>query len=137
MIDLALTALEEKPDNSPLEMRLAGLRENETWDVPRLVDELAKSEPNHSIEEAKGKWLCLILAWVYEHRDNFDDPLAKVDEIYADFDYPPEMKGFVTYMPSQEPTSTPPYKAETPRERLLRLWKEYVDHCHEKTAEGL
>jgi len=135
MIDLAVTALEEKTDSSSLEARLAGLRENETWDVPRLVEELAKSEPEHSIEEAKRKWLCLILAWVYENRGDFDNPLAIVDEIYADFDYPEEIKRFVSYMPSPEPTSTPLYKPETPRERLVRLWKEYVDHCHNKTAE--
>jgi hypothetical protein len=136
MIDLALTALEEKTDSSPLEARLAGLRENETWDVPRLVEGLAKSEPKHSIEESKKKWLCLILAWVYENRDDFDDPIAIVDEIYDDFDYPQEIKGFVSYMPLPELSSIPPYKAETPRERMLRLWKEYVDHCHDKTAEA-
>lgn len=130
MIDLALTALEHKTENDPLELRLAGLREDEEWAIPELVEKLAQLEPADSIDEAKKKWLCLILAWLYERRAEFDDPFPIINEIYADFDYPEEIKGFVSYMPLGEPRSIPPYKAETPRERMLRLWQEYVGNCH-------
>ncbi len=51
MIDLALKALEEKDDNDPLEARLAGLRENEMWEVPELVEKLAGLEAEYDIEE--------------------------------------------------------------------------------------
>jgi hypothetical protein len=129
MIGLALAALEEKTENDPAEVRLAGLRDYEEWAVRELVEKLAKRAGASSIEAVKKKWLCLILSWVYENREDFDDPFAIIDEIYSDFDYPEEIKGFVSYMPDGEPSSTPPYKAETGKERMLRLWKEYVDSC--------
>ena len=131
--DLAINALEEKAENDPSELRLAGLHEDEMWALPALVEKLASAESESSLEKAKKKWLCLILAWLYERRVELDDPFAIIDEIYADFDYPEEIKGFVSYMPVNESSSTPPYKAETPKERMLRSWKEYVDTCHGTT----
>lgn len=134
---LAINALEEKAENDPLEARLAGLRDDEMWALPDLVEKLAHAEPESSLEQLKKKWLCLILAWLYESRTEFGDPFDLIDEIYANFDYPEEIKGLVSYMPVSESTSTPPYNSETPKERMLRLWKEYVETCNSKPEETL
>ena len=101
-----------------------------------MVEKLARLEPAATIDGAKKKWLCLILAWLYERRVEVDDPFSIINEIYADFDYPEEIKGFASYMPSREPSAIPPYNAETPKERMLRLWKEYVRNCHGEREEN-
>lgn len=51
-------------------------------------------------EEIKEKWLYLILKWLYKNRSKYKDPLAIVEELYEEFEYPEDMKTFVRYMPS-------------------------------------
>ncbi len=38
-----------------------------------------------------------------ENRETVEDPFAVVEELYADFDYPEEIAGFVRYMPPEDP----------------------------------
>lgn len=44
-------------------------------------------------------WLFLSLAFVFERRDECDDPLGVVEDLYALFEYPDEIQGLVRYMP--------------------------------------
>ncbi|MGH8558482.1 MAG: DUF2247 family protein [Methylococcales bacterium] len=48
---------------------------------------------------ADKKWFFLVLAWLFEKITNVSDPLSEVEAIYADFDDPPEIEAFVSYMP--------------------------------------
>jgi hypothetical protein len=81
--------------------------------VPELA-ELLPTAPN-----ASRVWLYLALAWVYEHRTDFPDPLGVVEMLYDDFDYPEEIEGFVRFMPAREsePTGIP---------ALYERWERYL-----------
>jgi hypothetical protein len=78
---------------------LAGLTQDELLDVDELLDRLAVGEEAPADSDY---WRRRALRWLYEHRDEVDDPLGVVEEIYAHFGYPEDMASFVRYMP---PTS--------------------------------
>lgn len=101
---------------------LAGVGENEP--TMELVERLAESEPRHSEDEIRHKWLYLVLAWIYEHRHEYADPLQRVEEVYADFGYPEQLASFVRYMPMVGPDLG---SREANERRLLERWKQYID----------
>ena len=65
---------------------------------------MADSEAEESPDKIAGKWLYLLLFWIYENRDVYEDPFQVVEQVYAEFSYPRSMEPFVRYMPSNEPT---------------------------------
>jgi hypothetical protein len=89
-----------------------------------LVDELAKREATASEDEIRGKWLYIVLAWLFEHRAAIDDPLRHVEQVYADFGCPDEIATFVRYMPMDGPELGAPQLDER---RLFERWGAYVD----------
>ena len=56
----------------------------------------------------------LLLAFVFENQDKFEDPFGMVAIIYSNFDYPEEVSNFVHYMPSKGTGS------------LLDKWEAYL-----------
>ena len=67
-----------------------------------------------------GKWLFLELHAAYLIREQLSDPLGFVEQIYAEFDYPPSMARFVRFMPLEvgdEPGEDP----------LMRRWAEFLN----------
>jgi hypothetical protein len=64
--------------------------------------------------------LFLLLAWLYENRGKVQDPLGLVEELYADFDYPEQIAGFVRYMPPQDPS-------RVGDSYLVENWRRYLD----------
>lgn len=67
--------------------------------VPDLVAQMEESDPSTTSDDTK-VWLYLVLAWLYDHRDEYPDPLAEVETVYADFGYPEEIDGLVRYLPA-------------------------------------
>ncbi|HWT92957.1 MAG TPA: DUF2247 family protein [Solirubrobacteraceae bacterium] len=66
------------------------------------LERLARREPEQLHELIRDKWLFLVLAWLYEHRGARPDPLGDVEQVYAAFDFPECMEGFVAYLPSRD-----------------------------------
>jgi len=101
---------------------LAGADRNEP--AQELVDQLADGEPQSAENEIRDKWLYLVLAWIYEHRDECPDPLQTVEEVYADFGYPEQVGGFIRYMPMDGPDLG---SKDANERRLFERWKRYLD----------
>ena len=121
-IDLAaekVAVLEHPP---AVLVELAGAEKDEP--TQGLVDQLADSEPPPPEKEVRNKWLYLVLAWVYEHRDSYPDPLQIVEEVYADFGYPKQISGFVRYMPMEGPDLG---SRDANQQRLFERWKKYLE----------
>jgi hypothetical protein len=118
--------------NDRVEIELAGLEKSEAHKVGDLVRQLATGESPDSEEAIRRKWLFLVLAWLYEHKEQLDDPLGEVETIYANFDYPADIAGFVRYMPvTGEYDPRRHTKAENEK-RLFDLWKEYLEEAAAK-----
>jgi hypothetical protein len=91
---------------------------------------LREREVEHSVaideKSVSRRWLWLVLAWLLENREKFDDALGIVDGIYADFAYPTEMEPFVRYMPAS-PADVVVQTA--PTDLLIERWSDFVARC--------
>jgi hypothetical protein len=104
---------------------LVELAELERGEVTRThVERLAEPEEYQPTEQIKEKWLYIVLAWIFEHRGAYPDALEVVEEVYADFGYPPIIADFVRYMPTDEPDLG---SRELNEKRLYEKWKRYLD----------
>lgn len=98
-------------------------------DIQGFLRELVSLESIQNEQSIKEKWLYAILLHLYNNKDKYEDALDMVEEIYADFDYPEEMAGFVKYMPAENSA----YGFESyPCENLYKLWQRYL-----KSKEGI
>lgn len=121
-VDLAVAqAIELETPPSAL-VELAGASRGDP--VLDLVKLLAGREPRPPDNTIRDKWLYLTLAWIYEHRDEYSDPLQAVENVYADFDYPSQIAGFVRYMPMKGADLGS--KAANER-RLYDRWEEFLE----------
>jgi hypothetical protein len=120
-IELAVDQVAGLEQPSAAVLELAGANRNE----PTLgfVERLAGGEHEGDEDAIRGKWLYLVLAWLYEHRDEDSDPLQRVEEVYADFGYPEEIAGLVRYMPMDGPDMG---SRKANEQRLVHRWAQYL-----------
>lgn len=122
---MAVSRLEQLDDDpSGRLLALASARIDER--VTQLVLELAADQPVVSEESISDKWLFLVLAFVFEHRHTFDDPLTVAEELYSDFGCPDQVAGFVRYMPFDGPDLG---SLEANEAGMLHTWQAYLLHC--------
>jgi len=98
---------------------LGSLLRDEDGRVPDVLEILDDPERVHDPRESARKWLYLQLKAAYDEREWLSDPLGVVEEIYADYDYPPAVAPFVHYMPlrpGDEPGVGP----------LMARWADYL-----------
>ncbi|AKV02680.1 hypothetical protein AKJ09_09343 [Labilithrix luteola] len=120
-VDLARARLSAQKAVSPEVVELAAMTRGEpTRDV---VHKLAESEGPRDFALIRGKWLYLTLAWVFEHRHAYADPLQKVEAVYADFERPPEIESFVRHTAMAWPGLE---TKEANEQRLYDRWSEYL-----------
>ena len=116
---VAMSRFEANESTLPAEEELALLRPMEVDQVAGLVWSLEQAITPLD-DGASRLWLFLAMAWVWDHRAAFSDPLGTVDMIYTDFDYPAEIEGLIRYLP-------PPPGAEPGIPALHDRWREYVE----------
>jgi len=114
---------DDDTDNSDI-ILLAGVTKNELFQVRELVEKLSGNEDYQDGNSIEEKWLYIILLWLYENRDTIDDPLEKVEIVYADFNYPLSISSFVRYMPSEGSNQS----SQTGVSFLYEQWKEFLKH---------
>jgi len=114
---------DDDTDNSDI-ILLAGVTKNELFQVRELVEKLSNIEDYQDKNSIEEKWLYLILLWLYENRETIDNPLEKVEIVYADFNYPIKISSFVRYMPSERNHQS----IETGALFLYEQWKEFLEH---------
>lgn len=125
IVDLAIERLSAGSDD-PLEIELAGLTKMETYQVGDLLRKLASDSPEGDGILAQRKWLYLLLAWLFENKESVPDSLGGVEIIYADFDYPSEIEGFVRYMPVNDAYDPSAHTKDENENRLFGKWREYL-----------
>jgi hypothetical protein len=98
LIDWAVREVEGGDDDAVM-LDVASLLRDGVDELPGVLAQLDSPDHIHDPRESARKWLYLQLKAAYDRRQDLGDPLAVVEEIYADFDYPPTVEGFVRYMP--------------------------------------
>jgi hypothetical protein len=99
-VKVALAGYGVVPDPPVAYEELGLLLSDDLYRVPELIGGIGESVPTQ--EGCARVWLYLALAWVYENRNDYSDPLSIVEQLYADFEYPNEIEGFVRFMPPGE-----------------------------------
>jgi hypothetical protein len=119
--------------SNDLEIELASVDKESVWKVSELAERLAAKDDGTQ-NQSKMKWLFLVLAWLFEKRFELDDPLGKVEEIYADFDYPSEIESFVRYMPPTDGYAPQEHSKEENYTRLIRKWGEFLENFRKQLS---
>lgn len=119
----ALNIVEEDTKAIPEIILLAGITKEELFKVRELVEKLAEFENIQNKGNAEDTWLYIVLLWLYEHRNVIEDPLGKVEIVYADFNYPASISSFVRYMPSEESNQY----SKTGESYLYEQWKKFLE----------
>ena len=125
VVEIAVNSLIEGSDN-PLVIELAGLTEKDYWRVKEILKELSDDVSSPTTGYEFKKWLYLILDWIYANLDSFPNPLATVEEVYADFNYPQEIEQFIRYMPAIDSYDPSKHTQEENEQRLYQKWREYL-----------
>lgn len=123
-VELSLEQVVEVEQPSAAMLGLAGADKNEP--TLEFVEQLADSEAQQPEREIRDMWLYLVLAFIYEYRDEYPDPLQRVEEVYGDFNYPEQIANFVRYMPMDGPDLG---SREANERRLFERWKLYLDEA--------
>jgi len=136
VVELAKDRL--RSDSDEREIELSRLDKSSTFRIGELLRELAASEPEKLRLMSIKKWLFLVLLWTFENKDLTDDPLAEVETIYADFNYPSEIENFVRYMPATDGYDPSQHSQKDNENRLFENWRKYLDVAqHELRQETL
>lgn len=109
-------AIDGRPLSKALE-EITLLFDDDLDEVPRLLAADTDQE-----EDASEVWLFLSLAWLFDHREEFPDPLGVIEMLFADFGYPEQMIGLVRYMPVVD-------SAPGGVEAIERRWATFLDEC--------
>jgi hypothetical protein len=134
---LAMRYVASEQTSRPEEIELAGMTKNTSVGAGVLAQKLAKDEPDLPEESIRGKWLYVILSWLYANRGRFADPFALVEQIYSDFGYPTELEGFIPYMPPADGYDPRQHSEAENRARLLDLWQEYLASAARQFGGGV
>lgn len=75
------------------------------------------------------KWRYNILKKLLDKKYSNEDLLQKIEEVYADFYYPDDMRNFIYYIPSGtfDPTK---FSVEECRNRLVDIFYEFLKKEH-------
>ena len=122
LTDVAEAEVESGRDDVSM-VELAGVGRSDSWRAIEIAQDIAARCGAVNQESCQRKWLHLLLKCLYERRDQFSDPLQIVEQLYADFDYPEEIAGFVRWMPARESVSG---EAEG-LQRIEKEWKAYLE----------
>jgi hypothetical protein len=126
IVDLAVDRLCSGSDDM-LETELAGMTKMDTSQIGELLRKLAIASPKEDSISVMRKWLYLVLAWLFENKNLFSDPLGEVENVYTNFDYPAEIENFVRYMPVTDGYDPSAHTKDENEDRLLSHWKNYLD----------
>lgn len=122
VIDIAVAQV-RRGTSDPLLHELAALLRDEVERVPEVLDALGDPERIQDPRESARKWLYLQLKAAYSQRALLRDPLGVVEQIYADFNYPPLVSPFVRHLPPQ--ADGKPGEAA-----LIQRWARFLDDEH-------
>lgn len=97
VINYAIKILNNGLKNFDLVLQLSIAEHYENIDS--ILEELMRSDEKKPEKCIEDKWRYAILLYLYIHKDIIKNVYEDIEIVYADFDYPPDMNGFIRYMP--------------------------------------
>lgn len=109
------------------ELELSFLFSDDAPSVTTLLSYLCSVSGHNDDSASKKKWLFITLSWLWVNRTEFADPLMEVEAVYADFDYPQEMDGFIKYMPPADGYDPSIHTKEENYKKLMSNWELFLE----------
>lgn len=123
---------------------------NQNFDSPEIIELLIIDKPekniilslirkiisNDKMMESTMQRSLRILRFVFlldvqRKIKNNEELLEKIENIYADFDYPPDMESFISYMPVQDSYDVSKHTEEENKQRLINKFNDFMDNERE------
>ncbi|MGB3182235.1 MAG: DUF2247 family protein [Cyclobacteriaceae bacterium] len=105
---------------SDVDYEIASLLKDDVGMVSSIITENYENL-DLSKDELKTFWLRAIVLYIYEHFGKYEDPFELLANLYADFNYPEEIKNLVYYnVPSDE--------SQGGKEYLMNQLERYVNN---------
>ncbi|MES2462004.1 MAG: DUF2247 family protein [Armatimonadota bacterium] len=133
-IEIANVRLKTDTSFDLLEFELAGVQKDQDWKVGQIIEELSRKEAIPKLV-SKEKWLFLTLLWLYENQDSIEGSLRKVEEVYANFDYPEEIVAFVNFMGPSNGYDTTSHTLSENQNKMMENWKDYLDKTRARLSD--
>lgn len=123
-IDHAIKVIDENSSKDVEELTLLHFEKNTfPYSIHSYIDKLASQVSNKYKLQTKEKLLYVILNWLFENNDNYNDLQNEIDIVYADFNYPESMSNlcsFTKHIPKR-------YNSiKSPIERLYIEWNIFL-----------
>jgi hypothetical protein len=115
---LADLADELAGENEDVRLAIANADSDELALAAVFDREATKDETSE--EGVRERWMRLAVAWLYEHRELFDDPWAVIEEIWEAFGHAESLNGLIRWMPA--PPGEPPGE-----EGMAERWRRYAE----------
>ena len=133
-IEHAILEFEKNENCSQEVIELACLLRDEAHNhvIYEFLVKLANQTSCEEKKETKDKMLYIILNWIFDHKESYEDPLEAVECIYDDFGFPGSIVKLIRYMPSDEP---PLNTVEASIERIYNRWSNFLDVQKAKYSE--
>ncbi len=112
----------EKGSTNEIVFDLAYLNANSITKEALIYDYFLKLIKPNRDDETKDKLLYVILHFLYDKRNLFEDPFQAIEVVYADFSYPKKIQSFVRFMPFAKKSNS----NLSEDERLNKNWKMYL-----------
>lgn len=125
-IEHAIKEIEDNLDYHGAVLNLAMISPNDTSsyeEISKNIAQLAELVSDDDKSKAKEKMLFVLLKWIFENQNNYDDPLRVVEIVYDDFDFPEIIKDFVRYDPSAHAIHG---AMDENLKRLYNNWQNYL-----------
>jgi len=105
----------EKSEN---ELMLLYFDEFQDHLIHPYIDELADGISNNDKEISPYKLMYVMLKWIYENKDDFDNPFCLAEDIYSSYFCPPSIEKFAGFGAANVTGRA--------REKLFEEWANYI-----------
>lgn len=128
VVAIALARYSRGVEIEQAEERLALLLASDLSQVDPIVQDLRNHVSDSTDGSEEKAWLYLCVAYVSDLAGEFDDPFQTIEMIYADFDYPDELRDFVRFLP-------PLHGEPAGIDGLSHRWHEYLTRAEKYYQE--
>jgi hypothetical protein len=120
-----------------------------TFDIESQIVQLGKNDASEIMDLARGiakstlveaelarRWEYIFLKWIFDKRDEIDNPFGEVEEVFADFGYPERMEPFISFLPPSDAWEPDRHSEAENRNRLLANWQNYLESSAKTLVGG-
>lgn len=110
---------------------LAALGKEQSREAGKLARILAQAEEHLPEDIIRSKWQYLVLEKISEDWP-WENQKIRIEEAFAEFDYPSDMKSFIGFMPASPETKKEWAKGTDPEKLLQKRVREYLESARKR-----